>query len=88
VAAVGVPDPAMGEIVKACIALKAGETATEEAIKKFCAQDLADSKVPKFVEVMIASPGAQQVRGASQNCGMFRLRQLNEQDDQKSIEFF
>src|SRR4030043_1418027 len=41
-AVVGVPDPVMGEIVKACIALKPGETATEEEIKKFCSERLAD----------------------------------------------
>jgi long-chain acyl-CoA synthetase len=56
VAVVGVPDPVMGEIVKACIALKPGETATEEEIKKFCAERLADYKVPKFVEIMESLP--------------------------------
>jgi long-chain acyl-CoA synthetase len=50
VAVVGVPDPVMGEAVKACIALKPGENATEEEIKQFCAGRLADFKVPKFVE--------------------------------------
>jgi long-chain acyl-CoA synthetase len=56
VAVVGVPDPVMGEIVKACIALKPGETGTEEEIKKFCAERLADYKVPKFVEIMETLP--------------------------------
>src|SRR4030043_243001 len=55
-AVVGVPDPVMGEIVKACIALKPGETATEEEIKKFCSERLADYKVPKFVEFMDGLP--------------------------------
>lgn len=56
VAVVGVPDTVMGEVVKACITLKPGEKATEEEIKKFCAERLADYKVPKFVEFMDALP--------------------------------
>ncbi len=50
VAVVGVPDKVMGEAVKAVIALKTGESATEEEIKKFVAERLAVYKVPKFVE--------------------------------------
>jgi len=56
VAVVGVPDPVMGEVVKACIALKPGEHATEEEMKSFCAERLADYKVPKFVEFMDSLP--------------------------------
>jgi acyl-CoA synthetase (AMP-forming)/AMP-acid ligase II len=56
VAVVGVPDAIMGEVVKACIALKPGEHATEEEIKKFCSERLADYKVPKFVEFMESLP--------------------------------
>ena len=56
VAVVGVPDTVMGEVVKACITLKPGEKATEEEIKKFCGERLADYKVPKFVEFMDVLP--------------------------------
>jgi len=56
VAVVGVPDKVMGEVVKACIALKPGEKATDEDIKTFCAERLADYKVPKFVEFMDSLP--------------------------------
>ena len=56
VAVVGVPDTVMGEVVKACITLKPGEKVTEEEIKKFCAERLADYKVPKFVEFMDVLP--------------------------------
>jgi long-chain acyl-CoA synthetase len=56
VAVVGVPDTVMGEVVKACITLKPGEKATEEEIKKFCAERLVDYKVPKFVEFMDVLP--------------------------------
>ena len=56
VAVVGVPDKVMGEVVKACIALKPGEKVTDEDIKTFCAERLADYKVPKFVEFMDSLP--------------------------------
>jgi acyl-CoA synthetase (AMP-forming)/AMP-acid ligase II len=55
-AVVGVPDPVLGEVVKACIALKPGVHATEEEIKKFCSERLADYKVPKFVEFLDVLP--------------------------------
>jgi len=42
--------------VKACIALKPGEAATEDEIRQFCAQRLADYKVPKYVEFMEQLP--------------------------------
>ena len=56
VAVVGVPDSVLGEAVKAVIALKPGETATAEEIRDFCAQHLADYKVPKFVEFVAGLP--------------------------------
>lgn len=56
VAVVGVPDPVMGEAVKACIALKDGHTATGEEIREYCAECLADYKVPKIVEIMDSLP--------------------------------
>ncbi|XP_074644398.1 medium-chain acyl-CoA ligase ACSF2, mitochondrial-like [Tubulanus polymorphus] len=46
---VGVPDARMGEQACACIKLKQGHTATEEEIKKFCTDRLADFKVPQYV---------------------------------------
>jgi long-chain acyl-CoA synthetase len=48
--AVGVPEPGKGERVKVYIALKPGETATEQEIIDFCRDNLAPYKVPKFVE--------------------------------------
>jgi long-chain acyl-CoA synthetase len=55
-AVVGVPDTVMGEVVKACITLKPGEHATADEIKAFCAERLANFKVPKFVEFMESLP--------------------------------
>jgi long-chain acyl-CoA synthetase len=56
VAVVGVPDKVMGEAVKACIVLKDGEHATQEEIRHFCEERLADYKVPKFVEFVESLP--------------------------------
>jgi len=49
VAVVGAPDEIRGETVKAIIGLKAGEMATEQEIKRFCLERLANYKVPKQV---------------------------------------
>jgi len=56
VAVVGVPDKVFGEAVKAVIALKEGIECTEEEIKQFCAEHLADYKVPKYVEFVGSIP--------------------------------
>jgi len=56
VAVVGAPDPVMGEAVKACITLKSGERATEEELRDFCGERLADYKIPKFVEFLDSLP--------------------------------
>lgn len=50
VAVIGVPDKLMGERVKAVVVLKEGTTLTEETIKEFCAEHLAQYKVPRLVE--------------------------------------
>lgn len=55
-AVVGVSDSVMGEVVKAVVVLKDGETATEEEIQRFCGERLADYKVPKFVQFLNALP--------------------------------
>ncbi len=56
VAVVGVPDRVMGEVVKAAVVLRPGQTADEDEIKSFCAKHLADYKVPKYVEFLDALP--------------------------------
>jgi long-chain acyl-CoA synthetase len=48
--AVGIPVPGKGERVKVFIALKPGQTATEEEIIAFCKENMAPYKVPSFVE--------------------------------------
>ena len=47
---VGLPDHFAGEMIKAYIVLKEGESATPEEIIDFCKKDLARFKVPKQVE--------------------------------------
>ena len=46
---VGIPDELRGEVVRAVISLKEGEATTEEEIKRFCREHMADYKVPKQV---------------------------------------
>jgi long-chain acyl-CoA synthetase len=49
-AVVGVPNEKSGEMVKAYVELKPGETATEEEILEFCKENMAGYKRPKIVE--------------------------------------
>ena len=46
----GVPDAKSGEVVKAYIQLKPGETATEEEIISFCKENMAGYKRPRVIE--------------------------------------
>ncbi len=49
-AVVGVPDVKSGEMVKAFIQLKPGETATEAEILDFCKENMAGYKRPRVIE--------------------------------------
>ncbi len=53
---VGVPDPKWGEELCAWIRLRAGEIATEEEIRAFCAGQIAHYKVPRYVRFVDAFP--------------------------------
>jgi len=55
-AVIGVMDSLRGETVKAVVALKQGETATEREIIKYCQERLANYKLPKVVEFVEALP--------------------------------
>ncbi len=50
VVAVGLPDPYMGETVKAYVVLKEGQSAAEQEIIDFCKERMAKYKVPTQVE--------------------------------------
>ncbi len=55
-AVIGVPDEMRGEIVKAYIILKKGEMLTEEEIKHFCREHMANYKVPKQIILLDSLP--------------------------------
>ncbi len=55
-AVVGIPDELRGEVIRAVISLKAGETATEQEIKRFCLERIANYKVPKQVVFLDSLP--------------------------------
>jgi acyl-CoA synthetase (AMP-forming)/AMP-acid ligase II len=56
VAVVGVADPDWGESVKAFVALKKGQTLTEQEVIDFCKQYLAGYKKPKTVTFVLSIP--------------------------------
>ncbi|MFC1983530.1 class I adenylate-forming enzyme family protein [Chloroflexota bacterium] len=55
-AVVGIPDNLRGEVARAVISLKVGETATEQEIKRFCLERIANYKVPKQVIFLDSLP--------------------------------
>ena len=55
-AVVGIPDEVRGETPRAVIRLKTGEVATEQEIKHFCREHMADYKVPRQVGFMGSLP--------------------------------
>jgi long-chain acyl-CoA synthetase len=55
-AVIGIPDPYHGEIVRACVAFKAGATTTPDEIIEFCRTSLTDYKLPRSVEVRDTLP--------------------------------
>jgi len=56
VAVIGVPDDTWGEAIKAIVALKESQKATEEGIINFCKEHLASFKKPKSIEFIDAIP--------------------------------
>lgn len=53
---IGIPHAKMGEIPKAFVVLKEGETATEEEIVEYMKKNVADYKVPRQIEFRDALP--------------------------------
>jgi long-chain acyl-CoA synthetase len=75
-AAVGVPDAKSGEVVKAYVQLKPGETATEEEILEFCKENMAGYKRPKIVEFRDTLPVS--------NVGKVLRRVLRDEEREKA----
>ena len=55
-AVIGIADTVKGEIAKAYLTLKPGQSATEKEIVDFCKQNLAPYKVPRQVEIRAELP--------------------------------
>jgi len=55
-AVIGVPDPVLGEVGLACVVPKPGTTLKEADIRRWCADQLADYKVPRAVQLRDALP--------------------------------
>ncbi len=56
VAVIGVPDELSGEEVKAFVVPRIGEKVEPEEIIEYCKERLADFKVPRYVEIVLALP--------------------------------
>jgi long-chain acyl-CoA synthetase len=55
-AVIGVPDSYRGESVKACIVLKQNAKASVDELKAYCERELAEFKVPRFIEIRESLP--------------------------------
>ena len=55
-AVIGVPDERLGEVPKAYVVLRPGASATPEEIIAWCRDNMANYKVPRWVEIVDALP--------------------------------
>ncbi len=74
----GIPDEHRGETVKAYVVLKEGQSCTTDEIVKFCKENLAPYKVPRFVDFRSELPKSQ--------VGKILRRVLVEEEAKKKAE--
>ncbi|MDY0096177.1 MAG: long-chain fatty acid--CoA ligase [Candidatus Vecturithrix sp.] len=55
-AVIGVPDETKGEVPKAFIVVREGETLAEQEVRDFCKKHLAGYKLPKYIEFRTSLP--------------------------------
>src|SRR5690606_32756449 len=60
IAVIGVPDERMGEVGKAYVVLRPGKTATEPELIAWARANIANFKVPRFVEFRESLPTSPQ----------------------------
>ncbi|MEQ1438914.1 FadD3 family acyl-CoA ligase [Fontimonas sp. SYSU GA230001] len=56
VAVIGVPDARMGEVGKSYVVLRPGQTLDEKSLIAWCREQMANYKVPRFVEFVASLP--------------------------------
>ena len=56
VAVVGVPDERMGEVGKAFVVPRSGQSIDEKTFRAWCREQMANYKVPRYVEVRDSLP--------------------------------
>jgi acyl-CoA synthetase (AMP-forming)/AMP-acid ligase II len=56
VAVIGVPDERLGEVAKAFLILKPGQVLTEQDLIAWCREQMANYKVPRFVQFVDSLP--------------------------------
>ena len=55
-AVIGIPDESKGEVPKAFLVVKEGETLTEKEVRDYCKENLANYKIPKYIEFRPSLP--------------------------------